>query len=93
MTHSKHSQIVSLSLELLEDCEMSRTSVEGMVLKASRLARLVGDAEAQSWLIYERFGYNDTEELSLEYIGRTSRWLISEIEKHISRRWLCMKTA
>ena len=31
--------------------------------------------KAQSWLSYERFGYNDTEELSLEYIGRTSRWV------------------
>lgn len=81
MTHSKHSQIVSLSLELLEDCEMSRTSVEGMVLKASRLARLVGDEETQSWLSYERFGYNDVEELSRLYLAKTSRWIDVEERK------------
>jgi hypothetical protein len=40
---SKSDQITALALEILEDAEMLRTSVEALVMKASRLARLVDD--------------------------------------------------
>jgi AbiTii len=52
---SKSDQITTLALEILEDAEMSRTSVVALVMKASRLARLVDDEEAIQWLSYERF--------------------------------------
>jgi hypothetical protein len=75
MALSKTDQITALALEILEDAEMSRTSVESMVLKTSRLARLVDDEETLQWLWHERHGYNDSTELSLKYLGITSRWI------------------
>src|SRR5208337_47630 len=75
MTDSNQKQIIALALEVLEDAEMSRTSVESMVLKAARLARLVGDEEAETWLWHERYGYEDHSPLSLKYLGLTNRWI------------------
>src|SRR5579864_3059906 len=71
----KSEQITALALEILEDAEMSRTSVEALVMKASRLARLADDKEAITWLYYERFGYNDSDEISVKYLGLTARWI------------------
>jgi hypothetical protein len=45
MPTPKNDQITALALEVLKDAEMSRTSLESLVLKASRLARLVEDEE------------------------------------------------
>jgi hypothetical protein len=75
MTDSKTQQISALALELLEDAEMSRTSVDAMVLKASRLARLTEDAEAMQWLSHERLGYNATDPISIKYLNSTARWI------------------
>ena len=44
-------------------------------MKASRLTRLIEDDEAIQWLEYERFGYNDRDEISLKYLGLTDRWI------------------
>jgi hypothetical protein len=68
MAVSKTDQITALALEVLEDAEMSRTSAEALVMKASRLARLVDDEEAMRWLGYERLGYQPTGETSVKYI-------------------------
>jgi hypothetical protein len=38
IANTKNEQIAALAFEVLEDAEMSRTSVESLVLKASRLA-------------------------------------------------------
>jgi hypothetical protein len=46
MPGSKNQQIPALAYDLLEDAEMSRTSVDAMVLKATRLACLAEDDEA-----------------------------------------------
>jgi hypothetical protein len=75
MPVSKTDQITALALEVLEDAEMSRTSVETLVLKASRLARLVGDEEAIRWLQCERLGYNNSDEVSIKYLRLTDRWI------------------
>jgi hypothetical protein len=72
---TKNEQITALALEVLEDTEMSRTSVESLVLKASRLARLVDDEESQLWLWHERHGYDNTGKVSLKYLGLTNRWI------------------
>lgn len=75
MASSREEEVATLALSLLEDVEMSKTTVEAMVLKASRLARLIGDETAQSWLWYERYGYNDHEPISTYYLSATSRWI------------------
>jgi hypothetical protein len=67
--------IIQLSKELLEDIELSRVSIENNVLKASRLARLIGDKETMDWLHYEMFGYNTTDKTSIEFVGLTGRWI------------------
>jgi hypothetical protein len=73
MAVSKTDQITALALEVLEDAEMSRTSMETLILKASRLARLVGDEEVIQWLRYERLGYNNRDEIALKFIDLTNR--------------------
>ena len=65
----------SLAAEIIEDAERSRTSAEALVLKASRLARLVDDEEAITWLHYERFGYIGDNEIAVRYVGYTGRWV------------------
>jgi hypothetical protein len=86
MALSKTDQITALALEVLEDAEMSRTSVESLVLKTSRLARLVNDEEALKWLGYERLGYSKEEKVSLKYIYLTRRWINSE--KRTAHWWI-----
>src|SRR6266404_8013747 len=67
--------VLDLAGELLEDIELSRLSAEPLLLKVARLARLIGNEELRQWLNYELTGYNATEPLSLEYVGRTGRWV------------------
>jgi len=78
---TKNDQIATLVLEVLEDAEMSRGSVESLILKAGRLARLVGDSEISEWLWHERHGYNASEDICLKYLGLTSRWISIEEKK------------
>ena len=75
MAISKTDQITALAFEVLEDAEMSRGSVEALVLKASRLARLVDNEEIDEWLSYEQYGYPDDNEIAVRYLGYTSRWV------------------
>lgn len=71
---SRSEHILELARELLDDIELSRTSAENLVLKASRLARWVGSDEIRNWLKLEMGGYNDSNEISLKYMGITGRW-------------------
>jgi hypothetical protein len=62
MDVSPSSHIFSLSRELIDDVELSRLPAEQLLLKASRLARLVGDDETAKWLRFELNGYyNDPD--------------------------------
>ena len=75
---SRSEHILELSKELLDDIELSRTNVENLILKASRLARLVGSEEVRQWLKFEMGGYNSSNELSLKYMRLTGRWIDKE---------------
>ncbi|MGJ0299098.1 hypothetical protein NG744_09150 [Aliarcobacter cryaerophilus] len=75
---SRSEHILELSKELLDDIELSRTNVENLILKASRLARLVGSEEVRQWLKLEMGGYNSSDEISLKYMGLTGRWVDKE---------------
>lgn len=72
---NKNEHTFQLAQELLDDIELSRLSSEALILKATRLARLVNNEEVLSWLQYELKGYNSTDPLSLKYMGRTGRWI------------------
>lgn len=72
---SKAAQVAELAEEVMTDAELGRTSVETMVMKATRLARLVDDSETMQWLHFERFGYSSTDPVARKYIGITGRWI------------------
>lgn len=69
---SKH--IDELAAELLDDIELSRLNAEALLLKATRLARLVGASEITKWLRFELRGYNSTDKTSLKYMSATRRF-------------------
>jgi len=73
LNRSEH--IFQLAQELLEDIELRKLSGETLILKATRLARLVNSEKIQSWLQYELRGYTSKDELALEYISKTGRWI------------------
>ncbi len=50
---SRTEHILELAKELLDDIELSRCNAEGLLLKTSRLARLMGSEEIKSWIQYE----------------------------------------
>lgn len=72
---SKSEHIFSLAQELLDDIELSKLSAEALLLKATRLASLAGSEKIQHWLSYEMGGYNAQDKISLEFMGRTGRWI------------------
>lgn len=75
---SRSEHILELAKELLDDIELSRTSAESLILKASRLARWVGSEEIRYWLKLEMGGYNGSNDISIKYMGITGRWLNRE---------------
>lgn len=75
---SKSQHIAELARELLDDIELSRTSAESLLLKATRLARWVGSEEIRQWLRFEMRGYNASNESSRKYMGITGRWINKE---------------
>lgn len=54
---SRHEDALNLAEELLADFELSRLSRTAWIAKAGRLARLLDDSDAISWLRYETVGY------------------------------------
>jgi hypothetical protein len=58
---------LSLSRDLVDDIELSRLNPEQLLLKASRLARLIDDKTTLNWLSFELRGYPNTE-LSRKYM-------------------------
>ncbi|MGA3083408.1 MAG: hypothetical protein ABSE95_01285 [Thermodesulfobacteriota bacterium] len=73
-TQTRSGHILQLVRELLDDIELSRTSPENLILKASRLARWVGSEEIRYWLKLEMTGYNNSNAISIKYMGLTGRW-------------------
>ena len=63
-----------LASGLLEDIELSRTSLSQQVLKASRLARLIGDEEAVVWIEFELSGIRGTDSGNV-HMTKTKRWI------------------
>jgi AbiTii len=65
---------LALAQELLDDIELSRISAENLLLKATRLARLVKDDETREWLRRELMGFLSNDPISSKYITLTKRW-------------------
>lgn len=65
---------ISLARDLLDDIELGRLTPEKLLLKATRLARLIGDDEVRKWLAFELSGYISDDPISLKYMSVTGRW-------------------
>jgi AbiTii len=58
MPSTRRDEAVLLAEDLLTDIELGRIDPMAVVRKASRLARLLDDAEAMQWLRFEATGYS-----------------------------------
>ena len=65
---------LDLARDLLDDIELSRLAPEQLLLKATRLARLLDAKEVQTWLRFELEGYPGNDPVALRYMSRTDRW-------------------
>ncbi len=74
MAVSKSEHTLELVQDLLDDLELGRSSGEKLILKASRLARIVGTDEIKEWLKFELGGFHADNDISLKYMGLTGRW-------------------
>jgi hypothetical protein len=73
-TANINTHILELSKEILDDIELSRIDSERLILKATRLARLIGSEEIRQWLRFELHGYNSKNDISIKYMSKTGRW-------------------
>ena len=64
---------LGLARELLDDIELSRLGPEQLLLKASRLARLLDEASTREWIELELRGYPNTES-ARRYMTMFNRW-------------------
>jgi AbiTii len=64
---------LALARELLDDIELSRLNIEQLLLKTFRLARVLEDAEAKDWLMFELHGYFDSPKC-IPYLDKFMRW-------------------
>lgn len=80
-TESISQHRVTLARELLDDLELGRLTPEALILKASRLARIMEATEVQSWLKNELRGYGPLDEIGKKYASMTGR--ITDHEKLI----------
>jgi hypothetical protein len=78
MATSESQHILDLSRELLDDIELGKLDADKLLLKCSRLARLAGTQEAQSWIHFEMIGYHSGDQIALKYMGLTGRWTNQE---------------
>lgn len=70
---NRQEEALRVAEELLTDIELERLKASEIVLKASRLARLVGHEDLTTFLGYERNGY-PTDGTARDWIGRAGRW-------------------
>ncbi len=65
---------LKLAKDLVDDIELSRLLPEQLLLKATRLARLMEDKELDRFLWYELNGYQNTED-SWKFMDSVGRWI------------------
>jgi hypothetical protein len=75
LAESISSHRLALARELIDDLELARLAPEALLLKASRLARLVEAPRTQEWLQLELRGYESLDSsVAKEYAGLTGRY-------------------
>ncbi|TQC47393.1 hypothetical protein EEB14_20790 [Rhodococcus sp. WS4] len=79
MDATTREEALELSQELMADIELSRLPIDQMVLKCTRLARIVRDEKASDWLSWER-GTIPSGERTRNWRERTRRLFADESE-------------
>ena len=76
------------SESLLDDLENSKSSIDALLMKAKRLARLMRDSDAQLWLDFETRGY--PSEFSFSELGSCQQYAVSggRINLQTSGYWI-----
>jgi hypothetical protein len=72
---SRNAEILQLSRDLVDDIELSRLTAESLLLKAARLFRLLNEPKLLRWVNAEILGYSLADEVAVEYMGYTGRWV------------------
>lgn len=76
----RQTQALVLAEQLLEDVELTRLSIDQIVLKATRLARLIEDETALVWLGFETSGIPNNDE-GKRHMTKAGRWANREKEE------------
>lgn len=76
----RQEEAIRVAEELLTDIELERLKASEIVLKASRVARLVGHDDLTTFLGYERNGY-PTNGTTTVWIDRAGRWSSKDEDK------------
>jgi len=81
-------EIRKVSESLLDDLESSKLSIDPILMKAKRLARLMRDSDAQTWLDLETKGY--PEDFSFSELGSCLKYTESSgrIDIKNSKYWI-----
>ncbi len=81
-------EVRKVSESLLDDLESSRLSIDPILMKAKRLARLMRDSDAQTWLDLETKGY--PEDFSFSELGSCLKYAESSgrIDIKNSKYWI-----
>lgn len=69
----RQAEALSLAGQLLEDIELVRMPIGQLILKATRLARIIEDEATLVWLGYEARGCPSTDD-GKQHMTRTGRW-------------------
>ncbi|MGF3053984.1 hypothetical protein ACQUSY_08480 [Microbacterium sp. YY-03] len=77
----RQGEALRISEEFLGDIELARLKASEIVLKASRLARLVGRDDLTEFLTYERGGYPKGSDAA-KWIDRSGRWAAKDENKY-----------
>lgn len=68
----KVDDIRRVAINLLDDLETGDSAVEGILMKAKRLARLMRDTDAQTWLDFETRGYSS--DFRFSFLGTCEKY-------------------
>lgn len=69
---NKEEEIIDLAKEIIEATENRKISVESLVFKACRLAKITNNEKILEWLVLEKYGYCDKEP-DITYMKSTGR--------------------
>ncbi|WP_130909717.1 hypothetical protein [Pseudomonas sp. Sample_9] len=81
--NTRISEARSVAASLLDDLENSSSTIDKVLMRAKRLARLMRDEDAQLWLDYETKGYPDA--FNFSKLGSCTKYAIASGRYDVAR--------